>query len=182
MIFAREEILKLIKEKKLIIEPFEENIVRENGLDLRVGNEYAIYSFSEQVVDLTKIENTKEIFSKVEAKDGKISIPPGNFALLSTLEYLKFPNNIVGLCNLRSTLARFGLVIPPTVVDAGFEGNLTIEIVNATKNYLVLKPGIRFLHVVLFECKGEAKYLGKYLGQKGVTLPKSLKDEIQEQK
>jgi len=178
MILTREEILKLIQEKKLIVQPFDDEVVRENGLDLRIGNEYAIYSFSDQVIDLTRIEDTKEIFSKVEAKDGKISIPPGNFVLLSTLEYLKLPENIAAICNLRSTLARFGLVIPPTVIDAGFEGNLTIEVVNATKNYLVLKPGIRFLHVVLFDCKGKAKYSGKYLGQKGVTLPKSLKNEI----
>jgi len=81
------------------------------------------------------------------------------------------------LCNLRSTLARYGLIIPPTVVDAGFEGNLTIEVVNNSGNYIVLRPGIRFLHVILVKTEGEVKYLGKYLGQKGVTLPKGLKDE-----
>jgi dCTP deaminase len=55
------------------------------------------------------------------------------------------PEDVVGLANLRSTLARLGLVIPPTVVDAGFEGNITIEVVNESPNTIVLKRGMRFL-------------------------------------
>jgi dCTP deaminase len=87
------------------------------------------------------------------------------------------PNDVVGLANLRSTLARYGLVIPPTVVDAGFEGNITIEVVNETPNTIVLKPGLRFLHLILVKAEGAAKYLGTYLGQRGVTPPKGLKAE-----
>ncbi len=178
MVLTRNEILKLIKEEKLLIEPFDESIVRENGLDLRIGDEYAFYSFENQVIDPTKIENVKELFSVIKAKDGKIVINPNSFVLLTTLEYVKFPENVVGFCNLRSTWARYGLSIPPTIIDAGFEGNITIELVNASKNYIVLKPGLRFLHVVLVETKSNVKYKGKYLGQRGVTLPKSLKEEI----
>jgi len=36
---------------------------------------------------------------------------------------------------------------------------------------------MRFLHVVLSTIEGEAKYAGKYLGQRGVTPPKGLRDE-----
>jgi dCTP deaminase len=54
---------------------------------------------------------------------------------------------------------------------------LTIEVVNSSGNYIVLRPGIRFLHVILVKTEGEAKYLGEYFGQKGVTLPKGLKEE-----
>ena len=177
MILTKNEIKKLIDEKKLQIEPFEEEIIRENGLDLKIGEEYAIYAFEHQVIDPSEITSSEHLFSKVIAKDGRIVIPPNRFVLLTTLEYVKFPSNVVGLCNLRSTLARYGLIIPPTVVDAGFEGNLTIEVVNNSGNYIVLRPGIRFLHVILVKTEGEVKYLGKYLGQKGVTLPKGLKDE-----
>ncbi len=177
-ILTNREIWELIKNKKLVIEPFDENIVRENGLDLRIGEEYAFYSFENQVIDPTQIEDSKDFFNIVKAQDRKIIVKPNSFILLTTLEYVKFPENIVGFCNLRSTWARYGLSIPPTVIDAGFEGNITIELVNASKNYIVLKPGLRFLHVILVETKSEVKYLGKYLKQKGVTLPKGLKEEI----
>ncbi len=94
------------------------------------------------------------------------------------MEYVKFPRDVVGFCNLRSTLARYGLSVPPTIIDAGFEGNVTIEVINNSGNYMVLRPGMRFLHVVLVKAIGEAKYLGRYLGgQRGVTPPKGMKGE-----
>ncbi len=161
----------------MVIEPFSADVVRENGVDLRVGSEYAIYAFDNQVIDPCELEGTRHLFSIVEAKDGRIVIPPRNFALLTTMEYIKLPNNVIGLCNLRSTLARYGLSVPPTIIDAGFEGNITIEVVNNSNNYIVLRPGMRFLHVVLVKTIGEAKYAGRYLGQRGVTPPKGMKGE-----
>ncbi|ADN51241.1 dCTP deaminase [Vulcanisaeta distributa] len=176
-VLTRDEILKLVKSGVLSIEPFTEDVVRENGLDLRVGTEYAIYAFDGQVIDPCELESARHLFSIVEAKDGRIVIPPRSFALLTTMEYVKFPRDVVGFCNLRSTLARYGLSVPPTIIDAGFEGNVTIEVINNSGNYMVLRPGMRFLHVVLVKAIGEAKYLGRYLGQRGVTPPKGMKGE-----
>lgn len=173
---TRDIIQKLIEDGEIIVNPIFEDTIRENGLDLRIGTEYAIYAFENTPIDICEIEDAREYFRIVKA-DGKIVIPPRNFVLLTTLEYIKLPPNIVGLCNLRSTIARFGLSIPPTIVDTGFEGNLTIEVVNNSPNPIILKTGIRFLHLVLVKTEGEAKYLGKYLGQKGVTPPKGLKNE-----
>ncbi|MFP3292656.1 MAG: dCTP deaminase, partial [Thermoproteus sp.] len=42
---------------------------------------------------------------------------------------------------------------------------------------IVLRPGLRFLHLILVRAEGAAKYLGTYLGQRGVTPPKGLKAE-----
>ncbi len=176
MILTRGEIEKLIEEGKLVIDPLFEDTIRENGLDLRIGPEYAIYAYENTPIDPCSIEDASEYFRIVKA-DGKIVIPPRNFVLLTTIEYVKLPPNIIGLCNLRSTLARFGLSVPPTVVDAGFEGTLTIEVVNNSPNPIILKTGMRFLHLVLLKCEGEAKYTGKYLGQRGVRPPKGLKSE-----
>ena len=176
-VLTRDEILRLIREGLLSIEPFSEDIVRENGLDLRVGTEYAIYAFDNQVIDPCELESARHLFSIVEAKDGRIVIPPRSFALLTTMDYVRFPRDVVGFCNLRSTLARYGLSVPPTIIDAGFEGNVTIEVINNSGNYIVLRPGMRFLHVVLVKTIGEAKYVGRYLGQRGVTPPKGLKSE-----
>jgi len=64
-----------------------------------------------------------------------------------------------------------------TVVDAGFEGNITIEVVNESPNTIVLKRGMRFLHLILVKTEGRAKYAGYYQGQRGVTPPKGLSRE-----
>jgi len=176
MILSKTEIEKLIEKGVLKVEPIFHDTIRENGLDLRIGDEYAVPKVSSNMINICE-ERDVEKFFNIYKSNSEIVIPPRGFVLLTTLEYIKLPLNIAGLCNLRSTLARWGLSIPPTVVDCGFEGNLTIEVVNNSPVAIKLKPRIRFLHLVLVKTEGEAKYSGTYLGQKGVRLPKSLRGE-----
>jgi len=168
------EIRELIKTGILKIEPFEEDLIRENGIDLRLAPEYAVIK---QNILLPEIDvsrtDPREVFEVYKNVD-YIVIPPKTFVLACTLEYIKMPEDVVGLCNLRSTLARWGLSIPPTVVDAGFEGQLTIEIFNNTSYTIRIPAYTPFLHLVLVEAQGAIKYMGTYRGQRGVTLPKNL--------
>jgi len=75
--------------------------------------------------------------------------------------------------NLRSSFARLGLLIPPTIVDAGFEGQLTIELIGSSFP-VKLKKGTRFLHLIFDRTLTpvEYPYRSKYQGQRGVTLTK----------
>ncbi len=175
MILANDELKRLISTGRLKVDPLYPDTVRENGLDLRIGGEYAIYAYENTVVRPCDLETAKPLFRIV--KSDEVVIPPRNFVLLTTEEYVKMPDDVVGFANLRSTLARYGLVIPPTIVDAGFEGNITIEVVNESPNTIVLKRGMRFLHLVLAKAEGRAQYSGLYQGQRGVTPPKGLKGE-----
>lgn len=175
MILANDELKKLIASGRLKIDPLYPDAVRENGLDLRIGGEYAMYAYEGVVVKPCELEDARQIFRVVKADE--IVIPPRNFVLLTTEEYVKMPEDVVGLANLRSTLARYGLVIPPTVVDAGFEGQITIEVVNESPNTIVLKRGMRFLHLILVKAEGRAIYSGAYQGQRGVRPPKGLRGE-----
>ena len=175
MILTHDEIYKLIKNGRLFVDPLYPDSVRENGLDLRIGGEYAIYAYEGAVVKPCELEDTRHLFRIVKADE--VVIPPRNFVLLTTEEYIKMPDDVVGLATLRSTLARFGLVIPITTIDTGFEGNITIEVVNESPNTIVLKRGMRFLHLILVKTEGRAKYAGYYQGQRGVTPPKGLSRE-----
>ncbi|MCU7788699.1 dCTP deaminase [Pyrobaculum sp. 3827-6] len=175
MILANDELKKLISTGRLKVDPLYPDTVRENGLDLRIGGEYAIYAYEGSVVAPCGLENARHLFRIVKADE--VVIPPRNFVLLTTEEYVKMPDDVVGLANLRSTLARYGLTVPPTVVDAGFEGNITIEVVNNSPNTIVLRRGMRFLHLVLVKAEGRAHYAGLYQGQRGVTPPKGLRGE-----
>lgn len=170
-------IMEEIRAGRLRVEPFDASIVRENGLDLRVGPQYAAYSASGQEVDPCELSDSRGLFMVKEPSDGRIPIPPHSFVLLTTLERVEMPGDLVGLCNLRSTLARYGLSISPTVVDAGFVGNITVEVVNNSGNTIVLRRGMRFLHIVLVRAEGAASYSGSYLGQSGIGLPKGMKGE-----
>ena len=181
MFLTKPDIEKLISDGKLIIEPLFEDTVVEDGVDLRVGTSYAKIAKKNDVVDLSEIsdEDVEQYFQVVNVSlNGCVTIAPNEFVLISTLEYIKLPNNIIGICNLRSTFARWGLMLATSlIVSPGFTGNLVLEIVNFSNNFIKLRPGLKIISLKLFEVKSPVNYSGKYKGQKGIQLPKSLRNE-----
>ncbi|MEM1873776.1 MAG: dCTP deaminase, partial [Acidilobaceae archaeon] len=129
MILSDREILILIRAGELVVEPFSPEIVRENGLDLRLGTGYCRFKETLSTLDPRNPGDPSEFYECSESEE--IVVKPREHVLLHTLEYIKLPPYLAGLVNLRSTWARTGLYIPSTVVDAGFEGQLTIEIVGS---------------------------------------------------
>lgn len=94
-----------------------------------------------------------------------LQIYPLEFVTPITDEIVSMPNDCIGFCNLRSTWARKGLIIPPTIIDPGFRGRVVIEIVNVSKEPIFLKLGTRFLHLIVSKCDGAIPYVGIYQGQ-----------------
>jgi len=171
MILSDREIREYLKSGKLIIKPIFEDTIRENGVDLRIGETIARLKDTNDVFDYKKSLDISSYYV-LESGDSFI-LNPMEHILIHTIEYIKMPDDLVGLINLRSTYARLGLKIPPTVVDANFEGQLTIEIVGGSFP-VKLYRGDRIIHVVLAKLtsRSEKAYKGKYLKQLGVTLPK----------
>jgi dCTP deaminase len=171
---SNEDILYNIKRGRLVITPFNQKLVKGNGLDLRIGNTIArlISSHSEYRVFDSKKEDLNKWY-QIEEVDESFIIHPNEHILCHTLEYLKLPNDIIGFCEIRSTFARMSLSIPPTVVDAGFEGQLTIELIGG--NFPIkLYYGEKIIHIIFHKLltPSSSPYSGKYQKQKGLTLPK----------
>lgn len=162
-----------IKSKRIVVEPFDESIIRENGLDLRLGDEVCELVESNKVLDpyvLTE-EDMVEFYRCWKADE--FVIKPYRRYLLTTLEFIKVPADLMAFVELRSTFARMGLSIPPTIIDGGFEGQITIELCGSSFP-VKLKYKTRFLHIVFSKVTSpiERPYRGSYQGQKGVRLPK----------
>ena len=171
MILSDFDLRNYIKSGRLIIEPFDEMIIRENGLDLRLSNEICeLHATNDTLDPFTEVDLTK--YYKCWKSD-EIIIKPFSVYLLATVEYVKVPPELMAFVELRSTFARLGLSIPPTIIDGGFEGQITIELHGSTFP-IRLKANIRFLHVVFSKVTSpiERPYCGKYEGQRGVRLPK----------
>ncbi len=173
MILSDFDLRAYLNNGRLKIEPFSEDIIRENGVDLRLGREYCKLIESNDVLDLTKGESAEDIKQRYLCKESDIILlEPNSRYLLHTLEYISLPPELMAFVEIRSTFARLGLLIPPTIVDGGFEGQITIELL--TTSFPVKIPaGTRFLHVVFAKLTTPVTkpYRGKYQGQKGVTLP-----------
>ena len=87
------------------------------------------------------------------------------------------PRNVTGLVTAKSTYARCGLGTPPTVLEAGWHGNLVLEFSNHTSNSIRLYANSGAAQILFFQGEEpETSYAdrkGKYQGQTGITLAKS---------
>lgn len=59
-----------------------------------------------------------------------LTLPPGGFALASTVEHFDLPADILAEIKDKSTLARRGLDVKNTVAEPGWRGYLTLELTN----------------------------------------------------
>ena len=131
-------------------------------------NDLRLY-ISRGLLKIEPLSNDTVRENGVDLKLAEYEICDG-YALGLTVEYITVPRNLVGFCNLRSTLARMGLFIPPTIIDAGFEGKIVVEILGRI-DLLDLVVGKRFLHVVFAETKSPSTgYRGQYQGQRDIII------------
>jgi len=166
-----------------LISPFEESQVREGvvsygvssyGYDVRVGDEYKIFTNINNVVVDPKNFDQK---SFVHHKGEFCIIPPNSFALAKTVEYFKIPRNILAVCLGKSTYARCGVIVNITPFEPEWEGVVTIEISNTTPLPAKIYSNEGIAQVLFFEADEacETSYAdkkGKYQKQVGITLPK----------
>ena len=175
MILSDRTIRELIEKGELVIEPYEPSHVQCSSLDLRLGEEIAVYREGDCI-------DVKEEISGIEVIKIKdfFEIKPKEFLLATTLEYIKLPNYITAFVEGRSSLGRLGLFIENAGwVDAGFEGQITLELFNANKRPIRLYKGMRICQLVFakLDRKPEKVYSGKYKGQRGVTPSKIFMDK-----
>lgn len=168
---------------KGIIKPFVDKQVRKGkisyglssfGYDARVSNIFKIFTnVNSGIVDPKKFK--KESF--VTKKGNECLIPPNSFALASTVEYFKIPEDVLVICLGKSTYARCGIIVNVTPLEPGWEGHVTLEFSNTTPlpAKIYANEGVaQFIFIRGNEKPiiSYAKRKGKYMKQKGVTLPK----------
>ena len=102
---------------------------------------------------------------------------PTLFALARTVEYFKIPENVLVICLGKSTYTRCGIIVNVTPLEPGWEGNVTLEFSNTTPlpAKIYANEGVaQFVFIKGNEKPGVtyANRKGKYMKQRGVTLPK----------
>jgi dCTP deaminase len=89
----------------------------------------------------------------------------GNFTLASAIEEFQMPNNLVGIVHDKSTWARQGLSVFNTVIEPGWCGFLTLELVYHGREQLHIPAGAGIAQVIFHETIERASYDGKYQNQ-----------------
>ena len=175
-------IKKTAKEKGMI-KPFVGTQVRKGkisfglssyGYDARVSNEFKIFTNVNSGIVDPKVFKQESFVTKI----GKECIIPTNsFALSRTVEYFKIPDDVLVICLGKSTYARCGIIVNVTPLEPGWEGHVTLEFSNTTPlpAKIYANEGVAQFIFLKGNEKPKVTYAsrkGKYMKQKGVTLPK----------
>ena len=132
-----------------------ERQVRGSVIDLRLGHNFEIFfSNVNGVIDPLELRRDDDTDSMEVDVDflNPIAIGPGQFILAHTLEYIKMPAGLAAQVEGRSSFARLGLQVHMTanLVEAGFDGCLTLEIANCGHSTIKLYPGMRIAQLRFF--------------------------------
>lgn len=166
-----------------MIEPFVEDQVREGvisygvssyGYDIRVADDFKIFTNVYSTVVDPKHFNPQ---SMVDFRGDVCIIPPNSFVLARSVETVRMPRNVTGVVLCKSTYIRSGVLIPTTVLEAGWEGVITLEIGNVMPLPAKIYAHEGIAQVLFFEgdemCEvSYADRKGKYQHQTGVVLPR----------
>jgi len=89
----------------------------------------------------------------------------GRFTIASAIEEFHMPNNLVGIVHDKSTWARQGLSVFNTVIENGWCGWLTLELLYHGSEGLHIPAGAGIAQVIFHETIERASYDGKYMNQ-----------------
>ena len=87
----------------------------------------------------------------------------GRFTIASAIEEFQMPDHLVGVVHDKSTWARLGVSVFNTVIEPGWNGFLTLEIVFHGNQNLVIPAGAGIAQVIFSDLIEFADYgNGKY--------------------
>ena len=96
---------------------------------------------------------------------GRLDMVPGRFTLASALEEFQMPDDLCGIVHDKSTWARRGLSVFNTVIEPGWKGFLTLELVYHGEGELRIPAGSGIAQVIFHRTSQPAQYKGKYQDQ-----------------
>lgn len=175
MILSDKTIIKMLANETLSIYPLEKEQIQPASVDIRLGNTFSMVEDSSAGI----LSLEQEVKYKTMQADTYILLP-NQFVLATTMEYFKLPDNLTAFVEGRSSLGRLGLFIQNAGwVDPGFRGEITLELFNANRCAIELKPGRRIGQLVFAQMDDTAlhPYEGKYQGQRGATGSRIFLDD-----
>ncbi|MDB2107874.1 dCTP deaminase [Clostridium paraputrificum] len=149
---SKQKIKTMMENQQLIVTPIlDDKQIGETSIDLRIGN---IFRMAKQTRDPYIDINTRNIeafFDTTYRDFGQdFIIYPNQLVLANTFEFVKLPNNVMAHVYTRSSINRLGINIA-SIVQPGYSGTLTLEIINKGNTAVKLKSGMRIVQLVLFD-------------------------------
>ena len=164
-VITKKQIVERVEKGEIKFSPSLDSFqLQEHAVDLRLGFTFMVpkiwhvTSRGRESLDITHFDkHNAEFFDVIELEEGQYFEPlPQEYVLVSTLETIKIPEDLMAVLYPRSSTNRKGLSLDLTgIVDSGYEGQLTLPIRNNTRSQVVrLYPGERVCQIVFEELTG----------------------------
>ena len=137
-------IRQLVRDRRIVIEPWDETMVQPASVDLRLGNSFRVFH-NHRVTAIDLRNPPSDLTEQVVVEENEpFVIHPGEFCLGRTEEWVELPDDIVARIEGKSSLGRLGLIVHATAgfCDPGWKGTLTLELNNLTRVPIKLWPGL----------------------------------------
>ena len=189
MVLSDRDIRAEIEAGRIVIDPYDAEMVQPSSVDVRVDNRFRVFHNARYpYIDVR--QPMDDLTELVEVHDGEpFILHPGEFVLGQTLERVTLPEDLVARLEGKSSLGRLGLLIHSTAgyVDPGWRGNLTLELSNVANLPITIYPGMKIGQISFFRLTSAAENPygstaagSKYQGQRGPT-PSRFFEEFREQ-
>lgn len=174
MILSGQSIRRLHEEAELV-SPFHERTVH-NGMSFGLSCAgYDVRAEFDATGDMDELVLTRGISPGSERHDNVRN----GFALVSTLEQVFLPTDVMVVVHDKSTWARKGVAVQNTVFEPGWHGFPTLELTYHGDSHVVIRRGDPIAQLVFHRVDQpvENPYGGKYQGQlRGPTSAKAEKN------
>lgn len=165
MILTRTRISERLASGSLKFSPALDSFqLRPHAVDLRLGYTFLLPKSwhmtpkGREALSMDHFDKKRpQYFEALELEQGQyFELLPGEYVIVSTLEKITMPKDVMAVLYPRSSVNRRGLSVDLTgIVDCGYEGQLAVPVRNNTSHQIIrLYPGERFCQVV-FEETGE---------------------------
>ncbi len=176
MILSDRTIREELEAGRIVIDPLDPTCIQPSSVDLHIDRYFRVFrNHTMGYIDVK--QNLEDLTELVEIPEQEAFIlHPGEFVLGSTLERVALPDDLVARLEGKSSLGRLGLLIHSTAgfVDAGWDGQLTLELSNVANLPITLYPGMKIGQISFIRMTTDAEHPygssevgSKYQGQRG---------------
>lgn len=172
MILGVDELLKLVKEKKLVEGLSERELTNPEGcgFDLRLGKVWEINGETFLGITERKSVDAKLLMEYNEKESRVFELKPGQQVLVTIIEKINLPDNLTVNFWLRSTLYRGGVILSGGNGAPGYNGEISFTLFNSGKCPVKIEMGARIVHIMFYEVRGKTNsYRGQWQGGRVVT-------------
>jgi dCTP deaminase len=171
-----DEVLRRVREEGLVSDLGARELENPEGVgvDLRLGQVHVISEGGAfiEADGAAGLGKRKGVQTKLltewqsDADEQKfVSIEPGNYYVVRTIEGVKTPLDVMPMVYPRSTLFRVGLQLLVTKTDPGYEGPLAFGLKNLSDFPVQLQLGARIANIVFHNIEGRGTaYRGQHQG------------------